>query len=118
MSTYICLLMHLNTFLNQGQQLCALLLQGALNCQIRRLFTGKNFGLHHILFPHQGQAPAVISHFGVLVGPSRPWSALVGNSRLQVGGFPVPGKQQKITSRKKSPFENFCKSSPGKMGVL
>jgi hypothetical protein len=39
----------------------------------------------------RNQAPAVISHFGLLVGPGRPWSALVGNSRLQVGGFPVPG---------------------------
>ncbi len=25
-----------------------------------------------------GQAPAVIGHFGLVVGPGRPWSALVG----------------------------------------
>jgi hypothetical protein len=57
------------------------------------------------------RSSAILVLWSALVGPGRPWSAAGG-------GFPGTGKQQKNYVGKKSQFENFCKGSPGKMGLL
>ncbi len=55
------------------------------------------------------QSSAILVFWSALVGPGQPWSALVGNSRLQVGGFPVPGSNiEKLQVGRGSQFEFFC----------
>jgi hypothetical protein len=54
-------------------------------CSGKILRTKQILALESAALTGRRQAPAVISHFGLLVGPGRPWSALVGSSRLHVG---------------------------------